>query len=197
MFGVGRRPISQACIFALGSSGAVGQAITATDGRWTISGLPVNLPLAVGVIPPFDIGLGPCRSNGVPPAPAAGQLQPEFYLNTWVNLADPGLEEDPYGVAIARGAQSITNSRSAIDVCLTTDAGTVVPRPSCDPTPSPTASPEPTQTTTVAPASNADAQSGADPNLANTGGVSGWLLALAIGLLSLGAVVLRRSTDRR
>ena len=144
--GAGLQPINQACIFALGLTGPVGQARTTPDGRWTIDDLPINFPLVVGVIPPFDVGEGPCvTEDGPPPVPPAGQLQPEFYPNTWANLADPALLENPYGWATARGAQSISNDRSGIDVCLTTDAGAVVPRPSCDPPPTPTPTDSPSR----------------------------------------------------
>ncbi len=197
-------PISQACIFALGPSGPVGQTVTGDDGRWTIADLPINFPFVIGVIPPFDVGFGPCRSQGPPPVPAAGQLQPEFYADTWVNLADQALLSDPYGWGTARGAQSITNSRSGIDVCLTTDPGTVVPRPSCDgatTTPQPTDTPFPTPTVATEPASNpptaeADPASGDGTSLANTGGPSALLLALAAGLLALGISLLHRSHAR-
>ena len=194
--GAGQSPINRACIFALGSAGPLGQAITSADGRWTIDNLPINFPLVVGVLPPFDVGEGPCVTEDGPPPVPAGELQPEFYTNTWANVADDDLGDNPYGWAVARGAQSITNNRSGIDVCLTTDAGTVVPRPLCDPA-SPTPQPTPTQSATVVPITNPDPPGSDDSGLANTGGPSGWLTVLAVGLTALGAVVVRRATGRR
>ncbi len=131
--------------------------------------------LVIGVIPPFDVGFGPCRSQGPPPVPAAGQLQPEFYADTWVNLADQALLSDPYGWGHGPRRPKHHYSRSAgIDVCLTTDPGTVVPRPSCDgaTTPQPTDTPFPTPTVATEPASNpptaeADPASGDGTSLAN------------------------------
>ena len=197
-------PVSQACIFALGPSGPVGQTITGEDGRWTITDLPIEFPFVIGVIPPFDIGLGPCRpEDGPPPVPPAGHSTGDVYQHLG-DLADQALLSDPYGWGTARGAQSITNTRSGIDVCLTTDPGTVIPRPSCDaatPTPQPTG-----------PADDADHDHGAGSppidsrtrcsggrrsSLANTGGPSAWLVALAAGLLALGVNALHRSHTRR
>lgn len=194
--GAGPVPISQACIFALGEQGFLGGAITTTDGRWTISNLPIDLPFVVGVVPPFDVGEGPCSSEGRPPAPRPGDLQPEFYRNTWVDLTDERLEDDAYGWATDHGAATISNSRSDIDVCLTTDAGSVVPRPSCDPSPTPTPTPSSqpttTQAPTVAPAADNNSSGDSGGDLADTGAPVGWPAALALVLLALGGAVLSR-----
>lgn len=199
-----RRPADQGHDLAIGLQ----HSVTGGDGRWKITDLPIDFPLVVGVMPPFDVGLGPCRSEGPPPVPAVGQPQPEFFTNTWVDLDDEAVATDAYSWGIAHGAQSTTNSKSGIDLCLTTDPGTVVPRPPCvaatsTPQPTDTALPTPSATSpTVGPASSPptaepDSASGEGSSLANTGGPAGWLVALAAGLLALGVTVFHRSHRRR
>ena len=133
-------------------------------------------------------------SRGPPPSPGPGELQPEFYRNLWADFdqsPDNPLFADPYGWATERGATTVTNSTSGITICLTTDPGTVVPRPSCDPsTPTPTPSagvgPEATSTSIPAPAS------AAGPGLADTGGPPAWSVPVAFVLMAAGTVLTRR-----
>ena len=52
--GVGPEPIFQACIVAIGANDTeLGFAMSDADGRWKMSGLPINYDYIVGVIPPF------------------------------------------------------------------------------------------------------------------------------------------------
>ena len=202
---IGSRPIDQACIVVIHPDNTVtGPGVTDGDGRWRVTGLPNDTPLVVGVIPP-SASDPPCQFEGPPPAPAAGQLQPEFYRNIWVDLnPDPNnpLFQNPYAWAIEQGATTVTNSTSGLDVCVTTDAGDVVPRPSCDPatpTPTPTTSP-PEATTTPTSTKPANPALNAPPgpsDLADTGGPSPWLLAITGGFLATGSAALHRSLRRR
>ena len=132
VFGSGPEPIQQACVLAFGHAGFLSGAITDTDGRWSIPDLPVATPLVVGVLPPLDLGNGPCVfGDGMPASPAEGELQPEFYPNTWIDLADPRLVTQSYEYGAGRGARVLTDSVNGITVCLTTDAGDVVSRSAC------------------------------------------------------------------
>jgi hypothetical protein len=193
---VGDHPVNQACIAVFDPDNSVtGPGISDADRRWTFTGLPNDTPLVVAVIPPLTTDGPPCQFQGPPPAPGPGQLQPEFYRNIWADLtADPNnpLFQNPYGWATEHGATTITNSATGLNVCLTTDPGSVVPRPSClprTPTPTATTSPRPLATQTTLQPNNG-------PSLADTGGPSAWLLALAASLLTVGTGILSRSTDR-
>jgi hypothetical protein len=129
----GDTPLAQACVFVLPQAADSDgyPAITDTDGRYRVTGLPIG-NYVVGVIPPFDVGQGPCRfDNGPPPVPAAGALQPEWYGNAWVDLAVAGNVQDIYPFALAAGATSVAPDAAGIDVCITNDPATVTPRPPC------------------------------------------------------------------
>lgn len=182
----GPTPVAQACIFILSPAGAIAQAITDAAGAWRIAGLPVNYPVVVGVIPPFQGDNGPCASNGPPPAPGPGQLQPEMYANTWVDLTDTTLFNDPYAWGVRHGATAVTNTASGLDVCLTTDPGTVVPRPACTlPTP-------PTVTTTVITtvATTPTPSATTAPVLAATGTTVLPFAGAGLGLIAAGCLIL-------
>ncbi|MGB8380407.1 MAG: hypothetical protein WCG47_04000 [Dermatophilaceae bacterium] len=182
----GPLPVAQACVFLLGPDGAFAQAITDTAGRWQITDVPVDYPMVVGVVPPFNGPNGPCSSDGPPPVPGPGELQPEMYVNTWVDLGDQNLLNGPFQWGLVHGASPVANSRAGIEVCLTTDPGTVVPRPGCDATPSPS---------TMTPASatgktTAALQAAGGNALPDTGAPVAWemlgaLVFVAIGLLLL------------
>ena len=144
--------VPQACVILLrdappDTEPVVGFAIADDQGNWQVTGLPLATPLVVAVIPPFTGPDGPCSSDGPPPAPPAGSLQPEFYRNAWIDLTDPDLPVAPYTWATAHGANPVTGSATGLDVCLTTDPGTLVPRPGCNPTPTSSATAVPTATT--------------------------------------------------
>ncbi len=126
-------PVSEACVFALAGDGVYGPAVSADDGGYVITGLPEAETFYVGFIPPFDqTGDGPCSTgDGPPPASADGELQPEFFANTWIDLANPGLE-DPATYAASVGAAPVESGATGIDACLSTDAGNVTPRPTCE-----------------------------------------------------------------
>ena len=86
------------------------------------------------MLPPFDLGSGPCVfGDGLPAPPAEDELQPEFYPNTWIDLADPRLVTQSYQYGASRRARVLTNSVDGINVCLTTDSGDVGSRGSCAP----------------------------------------------------------------
>jgi hypothetical protein len=75
----GPRPVLQACIAALGAdSNDLGVTMSDADGRWTLTGLPINYDFVVLVLPRFRSSRGPCDSDGPPPVPPPGGLQPEF-----------------------------------------------------------------------------------------------------------------------
>ena len=190
--GFGPKPIFQACIVAIGANETkLGFAITDADGRWKMSGLPINFDYIVGVIPPFQTGEGPCDTGDdrPPKAPPSGALQPEFYDDTWVDLSNRSLRDNAFAWATdpdsPHPAVALRNNRTGIDVCLTTETGRDTERGSCDPTPTPNAS--------------ATASSSTQPTLAATGGHS--LLTPTLGaVLLLGAVSLlarSRSIGRR
>jgi hypothetical protein len=179
----GPAPVFQACIVAIGANDMeVGFAISDADGRWTISGLPINFDYVVGVIPPFRTREGPCTgTNGPPPAPPPGALQPEFYDDTWADLSDPILDEFPFTWATdpnsPHPAVVLRNSRIGIDVCLTIETGRATQRSSCDPA-----------TPTTAP-TESDSDTDSKAALAATGGPSPLLPALAAAMV-VGAVVI-------
>ena len=180
--GYGPVPINQACVFVFDQSNAIGQAITDADGRWSVTGLPNDSPLTVGVLPPFAGKEGPCQfDDGGPPIPADGDLQPEVYANVWVDLESPALQNDPYGWGVERGAVVLENSTESINICLTADPGTVTPRSSCTPATSPPNPPP-------APVSPA-----AGPSLADTGGPSPVLLLVGIAFVLGAGFVLWRA----
>jgi hypothetical protein len=129
---VGNAPLSDVCVIAIGAGGDIVLAISDASGRWSFSGFPPNFSVVLGLLPRFGPAGDPCNSgNGPPPPPAAGKLQPVFYNNIWLNLADPDLLDDPVSWALAHGATLITQPRTGLRVCLTAAAGTVVPRPTC------------------------------------------------------------------
>jgi hypothetical protein len=123
---------------ALGANGGVlGFAVTDADGRWTLTGLPVNFDFVVAAIPPFGTGPNGCQTDGPPPVPAAGALQPEFYDDTWADLSDQNLLSGPFAWAndpkSPHPAIALRNNRTGIDFCLTTETGRATERSSCDP----------------------------------------------------------------
>jgi hypothetical protein len=192
--GFGPKPIFRACIVAIGANDTeLGFAMSDADGRWKLSGLPINYDYIVGVIPPFQTSDGPCKTGageGPPPAPRSGALQPEFYDDTWVDLSDPSLRNgstfawatDPDS---PHPAVALRNNRTGIDFCLTTETGRDTERGSCDP-PTPTAS--------------ATASQSSRPTLAATGGPSLLTSTLGASLLLSGAGCLlarSRSIGRR
>ncbi len=197
--GFGPVPIFQACIVALGPDGNVSNvAVSDANGRWTLTGLPINYNFVIAVLPPIQTSRGPCQLDGPPPAPPPGALQPEFYDDTWADLSDQNLLQNPFGWATdpnsPHPAVTLRNSRTGIDVCLTTETGRNTERGSCDPgTPTPT----PTPTATVTPSVTGTPST--QPVLAATGGPSRLTVALGAALL-LGAVGLLtqcRSISRR
>lgn len=180
---IGPKPLANVCVFVVSADGNGAQTMTDAAGQWSVSGLPANFNVVVAFIPYFLGNRGPCQENGVPPVPATGALQPVFYMNTWINLADPSLGNDPYTWAIAHGAYALTRPKTDVDACITTAAGTVVPRPGCIAA---------AVTTTTSPSIALDATSlpatGADPRA---------LGMVGTGLLVIGMTVLRLSTRRR
>jgi hypothetical protein len=188
--GVGPKPIFQACIVAIGANDTeLGFAATNADGRWKMSGLPINFDYIIAVIPPFRTSEGPCRTGageGPPSAPPSGALQPEFYKDAWVNLSDRNLRDNPFDWATdpnsPHPAVALRNSQTGINVCLTTEIGRDTERGSCDPgTQTPTAS---ASATDLPPT---------QPVLAATGGSSPLAPALATVFLLSAIGVLARS----
>ena len=149
------------------------------DGRWKLIGLPINYDYIVGAIPSFQTREGPCGENdeGPPPAPPPGALQPEFYDDTWADLAELRGRDDAFTWATdpnsPHPAVTLRNNQTGIDFCLTTETVRETERSSCDPTPTPT----PT----------ASASASTSPALAATGGSSPLTPAVGAGLL-LGAI---------
>ena len=70
----GGAPVAQACIYILTSPPFVIPTLTDSAGQWQVTNLPDSYSYAIGVIPPFDLGFGPCANNGPPPIPAPGRL---------------------------------------------------------------------------------------------------------------------------
>jgi hypothetical protein len=115
-------------------------------------------------------------------------LQPEFYDDTWADLATLNQLDDPYEWATdpnsPHPAVTLRNNQTGLDFCLTTETGRNTERRSCDPRP-------PTRTSSPSTATQ--------PTLAATGGPSGLTETLGAALL-LGAVGLlarSRSISRR
>ena len=149
----GGAPVPGACIYLLSSPQFVFPTVADAAGAWQVTGLPDSYSFVVGVIPPFDIGFGPCASNGPPPVPAPGELQPVFFEDIWVDLADPNLTGglmDPYVFAVNAGATIFTGSNSGIETCLTNAPAATVPRPPCIAAVTTTTSTSTSTTTTVA-----------------------------------------------
>ena len=176
-------PLADVCVVMLDSQGnGVGEAISDANGNWSITGLPRTYNVVVVFLPGASDPGSPCaNNNGPPPVPAAGALQPVFYNNIWVNLADPALLNDPYTWALAHGATLVTASTTTLDACITTAAGSIVPRPSCTPT------------TPMTPAGSASG----DDVLANTGTPIRSLTAGGTVLALLGAFLLQVGRRRR
>jgi hypothetical protein len=129
-------PLAKVCVFVLSANGNNGPpTMTDAQGNWSVSGLPAGFNVVVGFVPFFIGDGGPCQDSSAPPPPPAGQLQPVFYGNVWANLADPDLVNDPYTWAVDRGAIALSAPTANVDACITNAAGTVVPRPSCGPSP--------------------------------------------------------------
>jgi hypothetical protein len=100
-------------------------------------------------------------------------LQPEFYDDTWADLAELRGRDDAFAWATdpnsPHPAVTLRNNQTGIDFCLTTETGRETERSSCDPTPT------------------ASATASLSPALAATGGSSPLTPALGAGLL-LGAI---------
>ena len=181
--GMGPAPIANACVLAIGPAGELSEvAVTDPKGRWKLSGLPINYDFVVAVIPPVGSGRGPCGvvDDGPPQPPPPGGLQPEFYDNTWVDLTDARLQDEPFVWATdpdsPHPAVAIRNNRTGINFCLTTETGRDTERSSCDPG---TPTPAPTESATVSPSKQT--------RLAATGALS--LVTPALGIVTLlGAV---------
>jgi hypothetical protein len=181
-------PLANVCVFVLDADNNNTGTMTDAQGNWSVSGLPAGFNVVVGFVP-FFIGTGgPCQSNGGPPVPPAGQLQPVFYGNVWANLADPALLNDPYTWAVEHGAIALSAPTANVDACLTNAAGTVVPRPSCTPSAATVVATSPTTPTA--------ASSNAAP-LAFTGATIIPLVTTGSGLLLSGLVFLGASAAGR
>jgi hypothetical protein len=185
-------PLANVCVFVLDASGNGALAMTDAQGNWSISGLPAAFNVVVAFIPFFGGTDNPCgqnSGNGNPPVPPAGALQPVFYANVWINLADPVLLNDPYSWAVAHGATVLSAPTANVDACITNAAGTVVPRPSCTPSAAVVAN---ASTTPAAAAPSAS------PVLAFTGATFLPLVTIGSGLLLAGLALLAiSSTGRR
>jgi hypothetical protein len=197
--GFGPMPIFQACVVAFGANDMeLGHAISDADGRWKMSGLPIDYDFIVGVVPPFRTREGPCAGgdgDGFPPAPPPGALQPEFFEDTWADLSDQNLRRAPFAWATdpnsPHPAGVMRNNQTGIDVCLTTETGRATERSSCDPaTPTPTPTPTP-----IVVGSDTDAGAA----LAATGGPSPLLppIGAAMVLAAVGMLARSRSIGRR
>ncbi len=157
----GPQPVEGACIYVFtdvqGDSDVGWGAMTDANGHWQVSGLPTDRKYYIGVVAPFETTAGPCQTeNGPPPTPPAGELQPEFYANVWVDLGSPDLDGDPAGYAAKNGAVAVAANTTDVDVCLTTETGTA-PRPECAVTTSDT-----TPTTSGASGRDGDRSHGSD-----------------------------------
>jgi hypothetical protein len=202
--GVGRMPIYQACVVAIGANDMeVGIAISDAKGRWKMSGLPINYDFIVGVIPPFKTRDGPCAGgdgDGPPPAPPPGALQPEFYDDTWLDFSDPSLDHRPFGWATdpnsPHPAVKIRNNRAGIFFCLTTETGRDTERGTCDPAPSPTMTPSVTESDTDSSSTGSALAATGGPSLLIPGLGAAMVLA-AVGLLARSRWTRRRSQSVR
>jgi hypothetical protein len=186
-------PLANVCVFVVDASGNGAEAMTDAQGNWSVSGLPTGFNVVVIFVPFFSGTKGPCQGNGGgsgPPVPGPGQLQPVFYGNVWANLADPNFLNDPYTWGVPRGAVTLTTPTANVDACITTAAGTVVPRPSCSPAAAVVAANAPTTPAAAAPS--------ASPLLAFTGATFLPLVTIGSGLLVAGLALLAiSSTGRR
>ena len=145
-------PLANVCVFVLSANGNDGPpTMTDAQGNWSVSGLPAGFNVVVGFVPFFIGDGGPCQSRHAATAAPAGQLQPVFYGNVWANLADPNLVNDPYTWAVDRGAIALSAPTANVDACITNAAGTVVPRPSCSPSPAAVVASAPTTPAAAAP----------------------------------------------
>jgi Glycine rich protein len=174
----GPAPLADVCVIMLDSkSNGVGVAVSDSSGHWSITGLPSTFSVIVVFLPGASDPGSPCAGgNGPPPVPAAGALQPIFYNNIWINLADPVLLNNPYAWAVAHGATLVTASTTHLDTCITTADGTITPRPSCTPA---------AQAATTAEA------------IANTGTPTAALLIGGTTVTLLGVLLLHLGTRRR
>jgi hypothetical protein len=170
-------PVDEACVFALGTGSVYGPAVSAPNGGYVITGLPEGEQFYVGFIPPFDqTGDGPCSTGqGPPPASEEGELQPELFANTWIDLTDPSLDGDPSVYAAARGAGRVVSGAVGVDECLSTDPGAVTPRPPCEVAAA--------QATAAAPMTGTLALTGGRDGTTTTAVVGGALVALGAGML--------------
>ncbi len=178
----GSKPLADVCVVLLDHTGnGIGATISDANGNWTITGLPHAFNAVLVELPDASDPNSPCagNNNGPPPVPPAGALQPIFYNNVWVNLADPTLLNDPYQWAIAHGATILTTGAAGVDTCITTALGSTTPRPICS-----------------LPATTAGADA-ADAPLANTGTPTTPLLTTGAGLATLGTLLLLLTTRRR
>lgn len=145
----GGAAVSGACVYALSAPSFVFATVADKKGHWSMTGLPDDWVYAIGVIPPYTGAYGPCADDGPPPVSGPGELQPVFYPDIWIDLADPELTGgmgDPHVFAVAAGATVFSDSTSDLVSCLTSAPGSVVPRPPC------IAPVAPTTPTTVFPA---------------------------------------------
>ena len=139
----GGGPAPYTCVFALGPSGEGQLSVADASGNWTATGLPNDMQFIVGFIAAFGPPDQPCQFDGPPPTPPAGALQPVFYQNVWVDLATLTADDsqiNAYDWAIEHGAQLVPGNSANINACLSTVAGSVVPRPDCLNPPPPTSS---------------------------------------------------------
>ncbi len=129
----GAQPVPNACVFVLpkGLSSVYGPVLTAPDGTYLVHGLPLDLDLVVAFVPPFSTDQGPCQSNGPPPPPGPGQLQPVFWKDAWFDLTAFTGSSQPFDVALPFSPTVLRASATGVDGCLTTAPADVVPRPSC------------------------------------------------------------------
>jgi hypothetical protein len=130
----GGQPVPNACVFVLpqGLGNVYGPVLAGPDGSYTVQGLPLNLNVVVAFVPPFSSDQGPCQSNGPPPKPGPGQLQPVFWNDVWFDLdAFRGSQTDPFTVALPFSPTVLQASATGIDGCLTTAPEGTTPRPSC------------------------------------------------------------------
>jgi hypothetical protein len=184
----GPAPLADVCVLLLDATGnGIGATISNANGNWTITGLPHVFNAVLAFLPGASDPNSPCaaNSNGPPAIPAPGELQPIFYNNIWVDLADPVLLNGPYQWAVAHGATPLTAGASGINVCISTAPGTTLPRPNCT-----------TPAAAALPNIAAGASGGNEP-LANTGTPITPMLSTGIGLTILGVLLLVLLARRR
>lgn len=149
----GGGPAPYTCVFALPPSGEGQVTVADANGYWSAKGLPNDVQFIVGFIAAFGPPDEPCKGEGPPPTPPAGALQPVFYRNVWVDLATLTANDsqiNAYDWAIEHGAQLVPGNSATINACLSTVAGSVVPRPDClNPPPTTTSSSASTSTATA------------------------------------------------